>query len=214
MVPCFKSLNCRALCIKKNEKCKYNILIDLNDRTLYIIDKKSKKVVKNYPVAPGKPETPSPVGTWKVISKGEWSDAFGTRWIGLDVPWGRYGIHGTNRPSSVGRYASHGCIRMFNKDVEEVYRMIDLDSTVVIYGGPYDMGANKFRVLAPGDRGSDVLEIQRVMKNKGYYEGSLDGIYGEGMKAFVIKYRKDNKLTISHYIDEEFYNSIGITPFE
>jgi peptidoglycan hydrolase-like protein with peptidoglycan-binding domain len=48
------------------------------------------------------------------------------------------------------------------------------------------------------------------MKEKGYYHGNLDGIYGESMKQHVIKFRKDNKLTISHNIDSEFYEKLGI----
>lgn len=193
---------------------KYNILIDLNERSLYLIDTYNNKITKTYPIASGKPSSPSPIGTWTIVSKGEWSKGFGTRWMGLNVPWGRYGIHGTNRPGSVGSYASHGCIRMFNKDVEELYNIVGYGTTVVIYGGPYHMFLNKFRVLSPGDSGSDVFEVQRVMKNKGYYNGTLDGKYGEGMKTQVIKYRKDNNLTLSHYIDKEFYDSLGIKAFE
>ncbi len=43
------------------------------------------------------------------------------RWIGLNVPWGVSGIHGTNMPGTIGSEASHGCIRMLDKDVEEHY---------------------------------------------------------------------------------------------
>ena len=48
------------------------------------------------------------------------------------------------------------------------------------------------------------------MKEKGYYPGDLDGIYGDGMKQYVIKFRKDNNLTISHNIDYEFYEKLEI----
>ncbi|MCM8711306.1 L,D-transpeptidase family protein [Clostridium sp. SYSU_GA19001] len=193
---------------------KYNILIDLNEQSLYLIDKNKNSIVKTYSIASGKPSSPSPIGTWTIISKGKWGEGFGTRWMGLNVPWGKYGIHGTNRPSSVGSYASHGCIRMFNKDVEELYSLVGYGTTVVIYGGPFHMFLNKFRTLSPGDSGSDVFQVQRLMKNIGYYDGALDGKYGEVMKAQVIKYRKDKNLTLKHYIDKEFYNSIGIKAFE
>ena len=46
-----------------------------------------------------------------------WGGGFGTRWLGLNVPWGIYGIHGTNQPWSIGTQASAGCIRMFNRHV-------------------------------------------------------------------------------------------------
>ena len=40
--------------------------------------------------------------------------------MGLDR--GNYGIHGTNNPGSVGRFVSHGCIRMYNRDIMDLYR--------------------------------------------------------------------------------------------
>ncbi|MBA2885329.1 peptidoglycan-binding domain-containing protein [Clostridium beijerinckii] len=64
--------------------------------------------------------------------------------------------------------------------------------------------------LKPGDSGSDVLEIQRKIKEKGYYPGNLDGIYGEGMKQYVIKFRKDNSIKECHDINKEFYEKLGI----
>lgn len=198
----------------KNERKKYDILVDLNDSTLFLIDKETKEVLKSYPIASGKLDSPSPIGTWRVINKGEWSSGFGTRWIGINVPWGKYGIHGTNNPSSIGSHASHGCIRMFNKHVEDAYNYVSYDTVVVIYGGPYNMFYNKLRTLAPGDTGSDVKEVQRVLKEKGYYRGDLDGIYGEYLKKQIIKYRKDHKLNINHFADTELYKALEMYPFE
>ena len=52
-----------------------------------------------WPVAVGKPTTITPVGEWRVVRKDrDWGGGFGTRWLGLDVPWGIYGIHGTKTP--------------------------------------------------------------------------------------------------------------------
>ena len=89
---------------------------------------RDRVVWKAYPVAVGKWATLTPVGEWKIIEKGfETGGAFGTRWMALDVPWGGYGIHGTNRPWSIGTYASLGCVRMFNEDVEAVsYTHLDV----------------------------------------------------------------------------------------
>ncbi len=57
---------------------------------------------------------------------------FGSRWMGLNVPWGgKYGIHGTNQPGSIGFNASAGCIRMRNKDVEELYNLVEYNTTVL-----------------------------------------------------------------------------------
>lgn len=186
------------------------ILVDFSEERLYLIDTEKNVILKKYSIASGKPETPSPIGTWKVSGMGKWSGGFGTRWIGLNVPWGKFGIHGTNKPGSIGSDASHGCIRMFNKDIEELYEYVKYGMTVTIYSGSNAPFKNGLLTLKPGDRGSDVLEVQRKMKEKGYYPGDLDGIYGDGMKQYVMKFRKDNNLIISHNIDYEFYEKLGI----
>lgn len=194
---------------------KYSILVDLHELKLFLINESTNEIIKEYPVAGGKRSTPSPIGTWKIVGKAaNWGAGFGTRWMALGVPWGRYGIHGTNKPLTIGGADSLGCIRMFNKDVEDLYNRVGYGTTVVIYGGPYGLFVNSFRTLTPGDRGADVYEVQRTMKNAGYYPWKLDGVYGDNLKNQVIKYRKDNKLSITHDINTEFYNKIGMKPFE
>jgi L,D-transpeptidase ErfK/SrfK len=51
--------------------------------------------------------------------------------MGLSKP--HYGIHGTNNPPSIGTAASNGCIRMFNKDVEELFNKIPVNTIVRIF---------------------------------------------------------------------------------
>ncbi|WP_366923391.1 L,D-transpeptidase family protein [Metallumcola ferriviriculae] len=99
--------------------------------TLFI----GEKMFGVYPVAVGKPATPSPIGHWLV--KNKWlhpGGPFGTRWMGLNVPWGSYGIHGTNNPASIGNAVSHGCIRMHNKDVEVIYPLLPIGTAVNVVG--------------------------------------------------------------------------------
>lgn len=186
------------------------ILVDLTEERLYLINKEKNQIIKKYSIASGKMETPSPIGTWKVIGMAKWSGGFGTRWIGLNVPWGTFGIHGTNKPGSIGSEASHGCIRMLNSDVEELYEYVSIGMTVAIYGGPYGGFEKGFVTLKPGDRGAAVLEVQRKMKEKGYYPGKPDGIYGEGMKKYVMEFKEDHELTVNNNIDHEFYKKLGI----
>nr|WP_238885890.1 L,D-transpeptidase family protein [Clostridium sp. YIM B02551] len=210
---CVFSITSNVPVIRSNASDKNNnnaILIDLNEERLYLINKDRNTIVKSYIVASGKPNTPSPIGTWKVISMGAWSGGFGTRWIGLNVPWGKYGIHGTNNPGSIGSEASHGCIRMFNKDIEELYEKVSYGMIVTIYAGPYGPFGKGVKTLKPGDRGADVLEIQRILKEKGYYFGKVDGVYGENMKKSIMEYRLENNLSINHFIDKELYKSLGI----
>jgi len=186
------------------------ILVDLSEERIYLVNTEKNIILKKYTIASGKLETPSPIGTWKVVEMDKWSGGFGTRWIGLNVPWGKFGIHGTNKPGTIGSEASHGCIRMFNKDIEELYEHIKYGTIVIIYAGPNGPFERGLKALKPGDRGSAVLEVQKKMKEKGYYPGDLDGIYGEVMKQYVIKFRKDNNLAISHNVDYEFYKKIEI----
>lgn len=126
---------------------KYYIIINTYQRTLTLY--KDGKPYKRYPVAIGKPTTRSPVGEWAIIGKSkDWGGGFGTRWLGLNVPWGIYGIHGTNKPGSIGRAASHGCIRMFNRDVEELYDIVPVKTRVKIIGRRIPITVN--RILKTG----------------------------------------------------------------
>ena len=198
----------------KNKAGNYTILVEVHKKQLKLIDRENESIVKTYPIATGKPSSPTPLGTFKIIEKAQWGEGFGTRWLGLNVPWGKYGIHGTNRPESIGGNLSAGCIRMRNRDVEELYSMVGHNTTVVIVNGLYGPFGQGFRVIKPGDRGSDVLEVQKRLKQKGYYEGSLDGIYGEGMKSALIKFIKDNNLPLTDKISGEIYSKLDIILME
>jgi lipoprotein-anchoring transpeptidase ErfK/SrfK len=120
------------------------IVVSLEDHKLALVE--GGKVKKIYTVAVGKPSTPSPVGTFtiarrvmnptyshdgRIVPPGP-NNPVGTRWMGLSIPG--YGIHGTNVPSSIGKAASHGCIRMARKDLEEIYPMVQVGDTVELIG--------------------------------------------------------------------------------
>ncbi len=120
------------------------IVVSLEDCKLALME--DGQVKKVYPVAVGKPTTPSPVGTFtiarrvknptyqhdgKTVLPGP-GNPVGTRWMGLNVKG--YGIHGTNDQKSIGKAASHGCIRMAKKDLEEFYEMVAAGDTVELVG--------------------------------------------------------------------------------
>lgn len=50
----------------------------------------------------------------------------------LTLRGGEYAIHGTNRPASVGGFVSHGCIRMYNRDIRALYRLVDIGTPVIV----------------------------------------------------------------------------------
>ncbi|NLY67232.1 MAG: L,D-transpeptidase family protein [Tissierellia bacterium] len=188
----------------------FAILIEVDKKRLSVIDLKTNDVIKTYAIATGKEDTPTPLGTFKIVEKAKWGGGFGSRWMGLNVPWGKYGIHGTNRPGSIGFNASAGCIRMRNKDVEELFDMVDYNTTVTITNGNYGPFGHGFRNLRPGDRGADVAEVQKRLMIKGYYKGSIDGIYGEGMKYALIEFLKNNNIPLTDTIDSDIYEKLGI----
>ena len=107
----------------------YSIFIDRKNHILILYD--GYDVVKTYPVAVGKPTTPTPTGSFFIINKAiNPGGSFGVRWMGLDTPG--IGIHGTNKPESIGKSASNGCIRMQNKDILELSNTVDIGTPVDI----------------------------------------------------------------------------------
>lgn len=186
----------------------YIIIIDSTSNCLAVF--KNGKLFKTYVVATGKPSTPSPIGTWKIVNKDTWGEGFGGRWMGFNVPWGRYGIHGTIFPNSIGWNSSHGCIRMKNKDVRELYKYIPIGTNVIVWSGNYGRFGEYLRVLRPGMRGSDIYQLQLMLKEKGYYNRNPDGIYGDYFKSVIHKVEKENGLPISDYIGKSFYSKLDI----
>lgn len=108
---------------------KYRIIVDLSDRRLHLLD--GDVVVRSFPVGIGKIATQTPVGEYRIINKEpNPGGPFGAYWMGLSRP--HYGIHGTNRPSSIGKLVSHGCIRMYNQDVTWLAGVVPLRTRVTI----------------------------------------------------------------------------------
>ena len=120
------------------------IVVSLQDHKLALLE--DGQVKKVYPVAVGKPSTPSPTGKFtiarrvmnptyshdgRVVLPGP-NNPVGTRWMGLSIKG--YGIHGTNEPKSIGKAASHGCIRMTKPDIEELYALVQVGDTVELIG--------------------------------------------------------------------------------
>ncbi|MBD2864749.1 L,D-transpeptidase family protein [Paenibacillus oceani] len=172
---------------------------------------KHGKIMKSYRVAVGNPATPTPIGEYKIVYKGEnWGPSFGPRWLGLNVPWGHYGIHGTNKPFSIGQHQSHGCIRMLNRDVIELYQMIPLGTKVSIYGhvlGDLNHGP---RDLAEGDVGGDVQLIQSRLKSAGYFNGTCNGKFRSDTTVALKKYQRDHRLPPNGVVSFQVYREMWL----
>ncbi len=102
------------------------------------------QLVRTYPVATGN-EGVTPTGAYTVANRliqptwywqgyavppGDPDYPLGSRWLGLSKRG--YGIHGTNEPESIGKQMSHGCIRMHNEDVEELFDVVAVGTAVTI----------------------------------------------------------------------------------
>jgi len=163
------------------------IIVELNRFRLTLY--RNGEVFKRYPVAVGAPKTPSPVGEWKVIHKGgKWGGGFGDRWIGINVPWGIYGIHGTDKPGSIGSRSSHGCIRMYNRQVKELYSLIKVGTPVHIIGPLPKVALRK--EYRRNHTGKDVVKIQFAMRAAGFDQGAADGRFGPAMEEAVKRMEK------------------------
>lgn len=190
------------------------VLISIHQKRLTLYQ--GTEVLKVYTIATGAYGTPTPIGSFRVNSRfaGEQLSGFGTRFLGLNVPWGKFGIHGTNKPGSIGQNASHGCVRMRVADAEALYAAVPNGARVVIEGGPYGLLDTTLRSLRPGDRNSHVMAVQQRLQTLGYYGGSADGVYGVGTQRAVTQARKALGLPPGDHVDIAFYQAIGLILFE
>lgn len=185
------------------------ILIDIDRKKLTVYD--NKKIFKEYDVAVGKDRTPTPVGEWKITRKAmHWGTGFGTRWLGLNVPWGLYGIHGTNKPWSIGTEASAGCIRMMNHDVEELYPWVQTGTAVRIIGEVYPPLYEDREKVHKGHRGTVVVLVQQGLAAEGYLKGKPDGIFGPATEEALKKLQKDKGFEVTGQVDVDIWPVLGL----
>ena len=166
------------------KKYRSGVVLNMAELRLYYFTK-DKQYVFTYPVSMGRVGWRTPSATTKVIKMKEeptWhvppsiaehhlertgkalpkyilpgpDNPLGTRAMYLGLP--KYLIHGTNKPSSIGQYVSSGCIRMYNHDVEELFKFVSVGEKVTIIN-------HKVKV---GIKGNDLyLEAQpKVKTNK------------------------------------------------
>jgi lipoprotein-anchoring transpeptidase ErfK/SrfK len=131
------------------------IKVDTKARMLDL--KEADRLLACFPITPGSIRLPAPVGTWKIVKitvfpNFRWDEAMlqhgrrsdhyyliqpgprnlvGIVWIGLNKKG--IGIHGTNNPDTIGRSASHGCIRLANWDAIRLAGEITIGMTVEIF---------------------------------------------------------------------------------
>lgn len=123
-------------------RARRHVLVSISDRKLAVLE--DGKVIRIFPVSVGASVSPSPTGEFHIVTRipdptyyrpgivippGK-DNPVGTRWVGLSQKG--FGIHGTNDPGSIGKAASHGCIRMRNRDIEQFFVLINVGDTVEV----------------------------------------------------------------------------------
>lgn len=129
------------------DRLRLEIRLSRREVTLY----RGDQVVKTYPIAVGRPGWETPKGTWQVrqmfrdpawvhplkqgitIPGGDPENPLGRFWIGFWTDGKNWiGFHGTPNPQSVGTAASHGCIRMYNHHIEELFKLVTMGTEVKV----------------------------------------------------------------------------------
>lgn len=201
-----------------------------NNQLAFYQNSKLKSVFK---VATGRQPSYTPEGKFKIVSKivnrpyykkgipgGDPRNPLGNRWLGINArgTWGTtYAIHGNNNPSSIGKYISDGCIRMYDNEVEWLYGQVNMNTTVIITssgktfdsialangykisgsnGTPSKLAFSSGQNLKKGSRGSDVKVLQQLLTSRGYSTKGIDGIFGNNTDQAVRKFQRDKKLSV------------------
>lgn len=148
------------------------VVINIPSRTLWVYE--GERIIRYFPVGVGRPGFPTPVGKFSIIRKvldPGWENPYlsagemrlapgqdnplGTRWMGfLRDPGGEYGMHGTDNPGSVGKFSSHGCVRLKVPDAEALFEMVDVGTPVEVIYQPVIIRkhGNEIRIAVYADR--------------------------------------------------------------
>ena len=160
-----------------------SVVISIPDRKLAVVE--GDVVTATFSVAVGAAVTPTPTGEFRIVSRvsnptyyhpgviipsGK-TNPVGTRWLGLSLKG--YGIHGTNVPSSIGRAASHGCIRLRNRDIERLFAMLQIGDRVEIHGERDEQTARLFEP-APTPEDRAVAEARTEAQASGTSQDGLE----------------------------------------
>jgi L,D-transpeptidase ErfK/SrfK len=142
------------------------LVLNIPEAHLYQVEK--GKLLQDYPVGVSRSDWQAPIGPTRIVSMEKnpvWivpksiqeemekagkeviermeagpGNPLGTRWIGFGN--GRYGFHGTTAPTSIKRYASHGCIRMLDPHLKDLYSRVRVGMPVYVVYQPVLLATN------------------------------------------------------------------------
>ncbi|MFE4706307.1 L,D-transpeptidase family protein [Peribacillus simplex] len=224
---------------------------DAAARQLIIINKannqlayyENDKLVRVFSVATGKKASYTPEGKFKVVTKivnrpyykgnirgGDPKNPLGKRWLGINArntPGNTYAIHGNNDPTTIGKYISAGCIRMYNNDVQWLYDSVKMNTVVLIassnksfatiaatngykVSGSVSLPVNTSASLKKGSSGPQVIELQKRLTKLGFSTKGVDGSFGKNTEAAVKKFQKSKKLTSDGVVGPKTKKALGL----
>ncbi|GHI00979.1 L,D-transpeptidase family protein [Neobacillus kokaensis] len=213
-----------------------------NNQLAYYANGKLQKIFK---VGTGRTRTLTPEGKFKVVNKivnrpyykgkipgGDPRNPLGNRWLGLNArgTWGTtYGIHGNNNPSSIGHYVSSGCVRMYDQEVEWLFKQIPVNTPVIITssgksfksiaatygykvtgGEKFNPGTTNSTILKRGSKGTAVITLQKKLTSLGYNTKGIDGSFGPNTEKAVRLFQKDRHLTVDGIVGPATKKALGI----
>jgi L,D-transpeptidase ErfK/SrfK len=171
------------------------VVLNIPEAQVYLVD--GGELVREYPVAVSTSESKMPIGNTRVVSMTKnptWfvpksiqeemasrgrevitsvppgpKNPLGPRWIGV---WNdSFGLHGTNVPTSIKHYASHGCVRFLADDIKDLYERVSIGTPVHVLYQPVKLAA---------DRGSIWLAAFPDIYEMGYdYESAVRALARE-----------------------------------
>lgn len=147
----------------------YRVEINLPAYSLKVYQ--GEQVLSQYPIAIGKPSSPTPLGSFSLANKvvdPAWYQAgrkepvppgpanpLGSHWLGLDI--GGYGLHGTIEPQSIGKAVTQGCIRLLNEDIQYLYDLLPIHTKIEIIYQPLVIEASN--VVQPWQMHPDIYGL-------------------------------------------------------
>lgn len=223
---------------------KFIIINKANNQLAYYENSQLKRVFK---VGTGRTQSLTPEGKFKIVNKivnrpyykenipgGDPRNPLGNRWLGLNArgTWGTtYGIHGNNNPSSIGKYVSAGCVRMYDNEIEWLFNQVPINTPVIITTSGKSFNsiatANGFKVsgingnssapapstgavLKKGSRGSAVQELQRKLTALGYNTKGIDGVFGSNTEKAVRQFQKARGLVVDGIVGPATKKALGL----
>ena len=169
-----------------------SIVVNLAELRLYVFSKNEDAAVQSFPLGIGDEGADTPVGTFVIVEKitdPSWHVPQSIRRQrpqlpavvapGARNPLGRHAlrlsrqdilIHGTNRPWGIGRRSSHGCLRLYPKDIASLFILAHKGMQVWIINQPVKIGTKEGRVFVElhceGSNAVGVGEILHMMADR------------------------------------------------